>query len=291
MNQFQKSIKYVAMAFAIFLAVFIIGSIVSAAGIMLRIFNIGGNIIGGVNNKGGAIVEEEGTIESYENIEKIYIRHGVGSLIVQSGETEHVTVYVEGQDKNDYKIRTSGNTLNIEKQGQIFNFFNFNWDNDLNSRVVVTLPGDKILEDLDIDAGAGELLIEEFTSNKLSLDAGAGTVRINNVEAYEVDINGGAGEMVFSDVVFANSDISCGVGLVEFNGKLLNDNDISAGVGELNLRIHGKRDDYDVNIEKALGKIRIDGQEYGSYDIKQSNSQHTLNIDGGVGSINISFED
>ena len=231
MNQFQKVVKYVAMAFAVFLTVFIIGSIASAAGIMVKIFGFGENIISKKNDKGGAIVQEDGIIESFDNIDKVHIIH------------------------------------------------------------VVTLPKDMKLEDLHIAAGAGDLLIEDFTVNELTLDAGAGSVKINNVEAHEVDINGGAGEIILSDVVFSDSDISCGVGLVKFDGKLLNDNDISAGVGELNLKIRGKQEDYDIKIEKGLGEIRIDGQKYKEVDIRHNNSKHSLDIEGGVGRINVKFVD
>ncbi len=289
MNQFQKVIKYAAMAFAVFLTVFILGSIVSGLGLVFRVFNIGDNFISIRNNNGGVVMDNQSITKSFNDVDRIYIKHGAGSLVVRSSDVDMVSVSVSGDDRNDYKVRTSGRTLNIEQKGQVFNLFN--WNKDWRSKVVVTLPKGLILEDLDIDAGAGELTIEDFAVKDFNLDAGAGSVRINRVEAYKTDINGGAGEVVFSDVLFSDSDINCGVGRLDFDGKLLNKNDISAGVGEVSLKIQGKRDDYDIKIEKGLGEIRIDGQKFKEVNIRQSGSRHSLDIEGGVGSINVNFVD
>ncbi|NLJ90836.1 MAG: DUF4097 domain-containing protein [Clostridiales bacterium] len=290
MNQYQKVIKYVAMAFAVFLTVFIIGSIVSFSGIMFRIFNFGSDIIDNRNNNGD-VMSEDAITRTFDDVDKISINHGAGSLTIKSSDSDKITVDVAGEDSDSYKVRTSGRTLNIEQKGHVFNIFNFGWNRNMGTKIIVSIPKGMKLEDLDVDAGAGKITIEDIIVNDFSLDAGAGSVTISRVEAYEADINGGAGEVIFSDVVFYDSDISCGVGRVKFEGKLLNKNDISAGVGELDLIIHGKRDDYNMKIEKGLGEIRIDGQKYSEVNIRQNDAKHSLDIEGGLGSINVEFVD
>lgn len=289
MSTFQKVMKYLAMALATFLAVSIVVAIVGVVSIFFRIFNIGSNISNINNQENGEVISEEGELKSYDNIDIIDIDHGAGALIIKSGETDKVTVYIEDNDNNKYNVRTSGGTLRIENGRNFDNIFGISWNENISSRLIITLPKDIELEKIDIDAGAGEIILQDFTTKDLDIDAGAGQVKITNVEAYQVDIDGGAGELIFANVVFSDSDISAGVGVLDFTGKLLNENDISAGVGEIILNIQGKREDYNIKLEKGLGEIRVDGQEFGDVELKQDNSEHSLDIEGGVGSVNVKF--
>ncbi len=288
MNEFQKVIKYIAIGFAIFLAVSIIFAIVSGITLTFRIFNLSGNFISGVNQSQGGRTIEEGVSEEFDDIDNIYINHGAGSLVVRTGETDKVIVYVEGKD-NGYNIKASGNRLNVEHNRDFNNFFNFGDESSFRSQLIITVPQDLKLEELDIDAGAGEISLQGFKAKEFNLDAGAGLVTITDVEADEVEVNGGAGKLLFDNVVFSDSNISCGVGLVDFTGKLLNDNEIDAGVGKLILNIRGEFTDYDIDIDKGLGEITIDGKRYEDVNLKQKNANHSLDIDGGVGSIKIKF--
>lgn len=291
MNQFQKTVKYLAMGFAIFLTVVIISGIVSAMALVFSIFNVfnfGENMMSKKHHKGSEITLDDGELESFKNINNIYISHGVGSLRVTSGDTDEVRVYVEDED-NDYRINVSGDTLNIKRGKQFNNFFDFNWNETFKSEVIVTLPKDYNLEKLDIDGGAGDINIEEFSADYLSVDAGAGRMSIKNVKALKVDINGGAGELRFSDVEFNDSKIDSGVGLVDFDGIMLGKNEINAGVGEIKIDIYGNVDDYHIKTDKGLGNIRVNGQDYDDSEFRKGNPDNGLDISGGVGNIEVNF--
>ena len=120
MNQYQKVIKYVAMAFAVFLTVFIIGSIVSFSGIMFRIFNFGSDIIDNRNNNGD-VMSEDAITRTFDDVDKISINHDAGSLTIKSSDSDKITVDVP-EDSDSYKVRTSGRTLNIEQRAMFLTY-------------------------------------------------------------------------------------------------------------------------------------------------------------------------
>ena len=74
MNQFQKTVKYLAMGFAIFLTVVIISGIVSAMALVFSIFNVfnfGENMMSKKHHKGSEITLDDGELESFKNINNI----------------------------------------------------------------------------------------------------------------------------------------------------------------------------------------------------------------------------
>ena len=65
---------------------------------------------------------------------------------------------------------------------------------------------------------------------------------------------------------------------------LLGNNKIDQGVGELILDL--QNDDYKFKVEKGLGSITVNGNSY-SEDFEDGEGTNIIDIDGGVGSINI----
>lgn len=289
MNQFQKTVKYLAMAFAIFLTCTIIYMIISTIGFTVNIFNFGGNWIRtSKDNKN--IVSGESFTATYDDIEKIYIDHGVGKLTIRPGDTDDVSVYISDLE-NYYKVTNTKKTLKVENKFNIDNFFNFGFRERSSHQVevIINLPEDYGLRDLEIQAGAGEIILEDFVTENLSIKAGAGAISVKKVVADHTDIGGGVGELRFEDVEFNRGDISTGVGRLIFSGKLKGQHTIEAGVGEINLDIQGKLEDYDLSINKGLGEIRVNGKGYKDVNFSQSQTDNSLDISGGVGSININF--
>ena len=80
-----------------------------------------------------------------------------------------------------------------------------------------------------------------------------------------------------------------GVGKVTINAKLTGSTDIDAGVGELNINISEKLENYKLKIDKGIGIIRINNEEVSSNTF--GSGINLIEIDGGVGSINIKSED
>lgn len=289
MNQFQKVVKYLAMAFAIFLTCTIIYLVISTIGFAVNIFSFGGNWI--LSNKDNSnIVSEESFTDTYDDIEKIYIDHGVGKLTIKPSDTDDVSVHISGLE-NYYKVSNIKKILKVENQFNIDSFFDFGFrDRSLHQEeVIINLPENYELRDLDIQAGAGEIILEDFVTENLNINASAGAISVTKVVAGNTDIGGGVGELKFRDVEFNSGDIDVGVGSLNFSGKLQGRHTIDAGVGEINLDIQGKLEAYDLSIDKGLGEVKVNGKRYTDVNFSQGQTDNSLDISGGLGSININF--
>ena len=256
MNTTQKVIK----GFAICLAVLIILSIINGI-VFLATSTIGFN-------------NDVNISEAYSsNIKNINIDVGSTNMIIKKGDI--LSIDADNVSK-EFKIKEQGNTLSIkEKKITIFG-------NKKSSHTTITIPSS--LNNLSIDIGAGKLELSDITSNNFSLNQGAGKVVITNLISNNTTIDGGAGELHITSSKLQNLDLDLGAGKCYYNGILLGNNKIDQGVGELILDL--QNDDYKFKVEKGLGSITVNGNSY-SEDFEVGEGTNIIDIDGGVGSINI----
>ena len=151
------------------------------------------------------------------------------------------------------------------------------------------VPSDFIFDRVAIESGASKTNIEELYTKQLYLDLGAGKVMINNLTVLEnAKIDGGAGETIIKSSNIHNLDLEMGVGRLSLSSKLTGNNKIDSGIGEMNLSLLGTLDDYCIILDKGLGNATINGKNM-SDDTTYGTGENKLDIDGGVGSIQIDF--
>lgn len=269
MSNIQKIIKYLAFAFA-----------------FLLIFNIFSGIMFGIVTL-GSIFNDKDNYEVTKGLKRLVINEEVkiidvdvsnSNMIVKIGDTfkiETSNKYIEcKQDSDKLYIREKSH-----------NWFN----NNDNSNLIIYVPRNVILDEVDINSGVGKIKIEELSTKILNLDLGAGNVSVNNLTVLNrTEIDGGAGEVVIDNSSFNNLDLSMGVGEFVLTAKLSGNSEIDHGVGKAKLNLISSLDDYQINIDKGLGSAIIDGKEIKDNETI-GNGISRIDIDGGVGSINIAF--
>lgn len=273
MTTFQKVIKYLALA----LAVFIIVNIVSA--IWFGIFSFS-NILGLSKHNENVVLGEEKIITSIENSEiktlKISLKYS--NLILKKGN--NLTVETNNENISSNK---ENNTLVIKEKDN-----NWFWNNsNSNSNLIVQIPEDAEFKSVKIETGAGEISIEEISTEELSLEIGAGKVEIQKLNVTKkAEIDGGAGKVDILSGEMNNLDLDMGVGKFAMTTKLTGNNKIDAGVGKLDINLTDEAENYTIKADNGIGAIKFNGRTvineavYGSGD-------SMIDIDGGIGSIDI----
>lgn len=269
MMNFHKIIKYCALAFAFFLIFGIL------SGIMYLMISIG-NIFNDNNNITGKL--EEININSDAKVIEIDINSS--HLTIKTGD------FLKAMTNNkDIVIREEDNKLFIEEEDN--DWFSFG-NND--SNLIVYIPDDFDLDGTVINTGAGKIEIDKLSTKKLYLDLGAGNVIIHNLEVLdEAEIDGGTGKIEIKKGLINNLDLDMGVGNLTLTSYLLGTNDISAGIGSIELNLIGTYDEYRILANKGIGSIKLDGNSIDS-DTYYGTGNNQINIDGGVGSIDIHFK-
>ena len=266
MTTFQKVIKYLAMAFAIFLIVTILGGILSAIGLFGGIFT------------GDAVTDEMKSYSVNGIIQDLDIEIHAADLSIKEGDTFSVQ-----SNLKHLKVEVKDGTLHIEETEKRFGKYE-------GALLTVYVPAGTVFEQMRLITGAGRLTVESLSAKEIHLVLGAGDGSIGTLIATEsAKIDGGTGRITVSGGSLRNLDLDMGVGQLNLRSALRGDCRLDMGIGASNLTLIGTKDDYKLDLEKGLGSISIDGED-GSHYGGSGNGSHKVEVDGGIGAINIRFE-
>lgn len=266
MTTFQKIIKYLAMAFAIFLSVSIITGICGALFTVSNIFN--------------PKAEDEITDRAVgSGFTGISINLSAAELEIKTGnkfkvETNHK--YLKCEERDDILKISESRTLFASRPNGM--------------KVILTVPEKSVFDYVDISAGAGRVRIDEVSAETLNIDLGAGELKAERLNALKkAEIDGGAGSVTINGGYLHNADIDMGIGELNLVSELEGKSSIDYGVGETNLVLIGKENDYKIELDKGLGEANIDGRKMADDSVYGGGSRY-IEIDGGVGELNINFK-
>ncbi len=272
MSGIQKVIKYSALAFAVSLIVMIISAILFGINSAYNVFISTDN--NESNNKD--IVDLNVPIKDIFNLE---IDLDVTNLTIKEGESLKV------ETNNKYiKTNQNGNILSIKEKDK--NLF----ASDNGGELIIYVPKDYIFNKVEIDMGAGKLNIHDLTSRELELDLGAGKSIINNLDVLNsATLDGGVGSIDIIGGVINNMKLEVGVGNINLDSIITGSSYINAGVGKLYLNILDSFDNYRVSINKGLGSAELNGSKMED-NVVYGTGYNIINIDGGIGSISVKFD-
>ena len=267
MTTFQKVIKYLAMGFAIFLAVTIIGGLLSAAGLFGGLF------------EGDEVSENMKTYSVASEVHDVDIEINAADLYIKEGEE----FFVESNLKH-IKVKEKNGLLKIEETQKLFSTYS-------GAVLTIYIPAGTEFDKVNLTTGAGRLTIENLSAETLDFELGAGEVSISNLIATSsADVEGGAGRITISGGALKNLDMDMGVGQLNLTTSLTGDCKMDMGIGESNITVIGNKDDYKLDIQKGLGSVSVDGKDVSEYGIG-GNGTNRVEINGGIGTINVKFEE
>jgi len=272
MTSIQKVIKYLAIAFAIFLIVSIISTIIAAIFALSGILGLKQDIEESINSE-MVLTELENT-----NISTLDIEVGFTNLTIKTGDS--------------LKIETDNNNINYKQESQKLEIEEKNkkWiSNYVEKQMILYLPENIKLEKVKIATGAGKIDIEVLNTDNLYFELGAGETKIQKLNVLkECKIDGGAGKLSVLNGTINDLDLDMGVGEVNLTSSLTGKNEINAGVGNLNIDLQGEKESYKIKADKGLGSVKIDGKEISDGETFGDGANH-IEVDGGVGNIKIDF--
>ncbi|NLZ80627.1 MAG: DUF4097 domain-containing protein [Clostridiales bacterium] len=293
MTTLQKTIKYFAIAAAILLSVSILSIIASVAiGIFSGIGMFGNSISSKTNigiKKGQKIEITEELMdfqESFSNIESIEVENSASEFYIKTGNEFRVEA---NNVSRNFSATVKSGTLTIEDDGWRIGWFGARSGNPFNSVITLYVPEDFVGDTVSITTGAGTIIVDQLTTESLNVNAGAGKIDFDNTNSKDTRIEGGVGSLSFTNANLGDLHLSCGVGKTYIEGIVYGDSKIECGVGNLEMKLTGSIDDYDLTADMGIGEIRINGTKYNNRNWRNSNAPNSLEIDGGIGSAYVDF--
>ena len=281
MTAAQKIIKYLAIAFAIFLVITIISGILGGIYALVNAFDL-------INGKDRPVLTKDYTVIS-ETKDDITQEFNPKLIDIELSATE-----LQIKIANDFKVETNNPEIKYkEDNGKIKIVENEEhklWfiGKDFDSKLIIYLPqNEEMYEEVIIKAGAGKIFIDKLETKRFKLEQGAGKVVISNiVVSKEARIEGGAGEISIESGKIRNLRLNQGLGKTYINANLLGDTDIESGIGALELNLSLPKESYRFNIKKGIGRVTINDVKIASDSIL-GEGENYIKIDGGIGSIQI----
>lgn len=269
MTAVQKVIKYCAIAFAIFLIVSIFSGIIGAVSGLSFVFGGSKDAVGEM--KTFAIDGEVSILDIDLSAAQLEIRTGKEFSV----ESNHKYL----------NVKNAEGTLTVNEDS-VVGGINFE-----EIKVILTIPENQVFETAIINTGAGTVKIDAVTANKLTLDLGAGKADIGELSAtVSSRISGGAGELNIRGGELACLDFDMGVGKAVIRSRLSGNSDVDCGVGDLSLTLIGNESDYRIMLDKGLGEAVIGGERAADGAVYGS-GETAVDVDGGVGRVEIGFEE
>ncbi|MEE0970695.1 MAG: DUF4097 family beta strand repeat-containing protein [Clostridia bacterium] len=266
MTPFQKVIKYLALSFAVFLSIGIIGGLIGVFAMFGGYFT------------GDAVTDDMMSYTVSSDVSSLNIKINAASLTIKQGDefaVESNLKYLTVKEQNDVLIIKESKKFGSTHSG---------------ASLTLYIPDKTVFKNAEIKTGAGKFTVDTLSAYTIEFEFGAGDVKICDMTVSDkADIDGGAGKITISGGSIRDLDFDMGVGQLDLTSALTGKSEFDLGVGETNINVIGSKDDYKLDIEKGLGSITVDGKSFSG--IKNSgNGPNKLEIDSGVGAINVKFE-
>ena len=274
MTTLQKVIKYLALAFAIFLTVSIVGGILSAVGLL-------GSLFSDDDAEWGDVIGETKTYTVSSEISDLNIQINAADFYIKEGNS----FSVESNLKN-LEVDEKNGCLTLKDLTKI----KLNGSNAYENAVLtIYVPAGMAFDNVNIKTGAGRFTVDSLSAATIGFELGAGDVTISKLIAEKsANIEGGAGRITISNGAIKDLALKMGMGQLNLTAALTGDSELELGVGESNITLLGSKDDYELDIEKGIGNITVDGKNVTDFG-SSGNGANEVDIHGGVGAINVRF--
>ena len=163
------------------------------------------------------------------------------------------------------------------------------------SQVVLNIPEGYGLDEVQITTGAGDVVLEGVTAQKLTVDTKLGAVDCTAQNLQKVKLNSGLGDVtLYTDTYIEKKmELSSGMGDVNLYGYPAPDMKVSTSMGDVQASLYGcSIEECSSDLSSGMGAVSVNGQNYGSSAAinRNGDSLYALEASSGMGEVNVYFE-
>lgn len=224
-------------------------------------------------NWGRPYSDKEGNISDtaqFDSIREIEVEAAIMDLQIKIDNTLKKTVRVEHDSMEFAKL------IDTYKDGEA---------------LVIRMDKNVMTDD---DTGTVYLYVPEMVFDEVEIELGAGRIQADGIEARNLSITMGTGEVFINSFDADEVIFECGTGTINAHGNVKSEIEADCGAGSVNLALVGTKDDYHYEINCGIGKITIGDESYSGMMEKEyhsKNARKEMNLDCGIGTVNVEFHD
>ena len=155
--------------------------------------------------------------------------------------------------------------------------------------IVLTVPESMDWKKIEIDAQAAYVALQDFSAEEMEFSAGAGSIEASGLQTKKLILSAEAGAITVTDSEAAELEADAEAGVLRFSGSITDMVDADAELGNIVLNLSQSEDDFDYEIDSALGNVEFDGVSMENFVICNKASGK-MKLDSSMGNIEIYFE-
>ena len=231
------------------------------------------------------------------NVEKSVAGDNINSLDIEVGGCQFEfqpsgdsNFYVEAKNTGKFQCYEKGNTLYIKSTRSINR-----WQDWKNCEIILYVPEDYFYDKVEIELGAGLLVIGDLMADKADLTVGAGQITVEYLQADTCSIEVGMGEADVNDMQINEADVEVGMGRLYMYGSILKELNAECSMGSIEMDLEGSEEDFNYGLEAAMGNVTIGHNDYSGIAIEKNKKNHThhaqkdMDIECAMGDNEVSF--
>ena len=233
----------------------------------------------------------KGDVERFcpgENIRKLEL--DLGGCTVDFSISENRYLYLEAENAHKFQSYLKGDTLHVKAEGKSMD----NWMETGDCYITLYVPADYAFDELEVSLGAGYVGLGNLYAQKASFDVGAGEIDINYADVEKLDVSVGAGSVVFGHMDVDELEAEIGMGSFQADGDISHKADIECSMGYVALYLMGNEDDFNYQLEGAMGNIDIGGMSFSGFGQEKkidNGASKNIEVECSMGNISILFMD
>lgn len=135
-----------------------------------------------------------------DELDSLVIEWAAGSIVIQRGETNVITISEEAVSNSKYEMEISkvGKTAEIQFCEDDISIWGITSFDSISKDLVITVPQNWDMRELEVDAASADLIISDMTIQNANFNMASGEIRMHNCNVDKIDLDTASGDVEFT---------------------------------------------------------------------------------------------
>lgn len=221
-----------------------------------------------------------------EDVEALKVE--VGGCLFHTEVSADDSFYIKASDTGKSQAYIENGTLYVRSTTKSVTLLG-SWKG---SKITLYVPAGYHFKEADIELGAGELMFDALEADQISLGVGAGRITADRLKTQSLTMEIGMGQIDMKDVEVESLVAEVGMGNLMVEGTVNGDADVSCAMGNVDLKLMGSQQNFNYQIEGALGNIDLGQESYSGIGLSReidNGAPKEMKVKCEAGNITIKF--
>lgn len=238
------------------------------------------------------IVTTAGSIHAYDNIETISLNSdNYNFVLTEDPHCEQVEVSFFSQiGRISVSVEKKQLIISQKQTHNLYNlFFSKNPDRTKNT-IYIKIPKNTALQNLSLTLHNGNGTIKNMSINNLVVTQENGTISGTKLYIKDGSLSIQNGSLNFTQFTAQSLQATSENGAITLDGQLYDNGTFHIGNGDFTLHLAAPKDYYNLQFNRGIGSISINGINYEDVPLTSKND-HTIFLENKKGNCSLSFND